>query len=82
MQEDAWTYHDARRERGANVHIRDARVDVHADRLAVLDEYLLEQHALDFAGFYERIWHEVAFWPVRTIPTETQSFLFRSARLN
>ena len=75
-------HHDAGAQCGPDVDVRDARVDVHADGLAVLDEYLLEQHPRDLARLNIGIWHEVPLWAVRRRPAQAEAFLLCRPRLH
>lgn len=75
-------HHDPLTKRSTCVDIRDAVVDVHEDRSAVLDEYLLEEHPRNLARFDIGVWHEMPFWSVVAGPAETQAFLVRSTGLD
>ena len=76
------TYQYAATHRCPDIYVRDARVDVHTDGLAILQKDLLEEHVTGLASFHERIRHEVPFRSVRAIPAQTEAFLFRSPSLN
>lgn len=62
------TDHNAGTEGGPDVHIGDAGIDVHADRLSIMDKYLLEEHSVYLARFNVCVWHKVAFRTIRTCP--------------
>ncbi len=55
---------------------------MHADRLAVVDEDLLEEHARDLARLDVGVRHEVAFGAVGRGPAEAQALLLCRARLD
>ena len=76
------THHDARRECSADVYVGNARVDVHADRLAVLDKDLLKEHPRDLTRLDVGVRHEVAFGAVWCRPAQSEALFLGRSRLH
>lgn len=76
------THNYALTERATGVHVRDTRMDVHGDRLAVFDKYLLEQHARNLARLNISIRHKEAVGPIGARPALAEAALFGGAILH
>ncbi len=75
------THHDARRERGPDIDVRNARVDVHPDRLSFVHEDLLEEHPRDLARLDIGVRHEVPLWTICLSPTLPEALLLHCSGL-
>ncbi len=53
-----------------------ARVNVHTNRLAIMNKDLLQQHSRYFASLNIGIGHEVPFGAILGVPANPESFLF------